>query len=304
MPLTEFEILCCAALIFFDLKKPRCLIIEVGMGGKRDATNIFDCAKDCLLTSVSLDHTEFLGSTVMEIAREKMGILRRLGRLFSSSEVPTSCISVIRQEVLMRRPCPIYWIDSTVSRYRNSLLINDSGKKAHLPLKGDHQLSNSKLVSVICRKQNARVLLSLEYCQIKGRLQSLTFCDRLVIVDGAHNASGLAALSRYLSKIRNGPIFWIVAFSGQKENLASFLPCSDSDILCFTHFGSVDFMPWVKVTPKENLVARMKSNGSTIYTMHRQSVTEALLAAVHLRFEGLIVITGSLYLSNAFISSS
>jgi dihydrofolate synthase/folylpolyglutamate synthase len=214
--LTFFDLCTAAAFLYFYRQAVQIAVIEVGMGGRLDSTNVVDPLVS-IITNVSLDHTQQLGSTVAEIAREKAGIIKPLRPVVSG--VRQSDASAIVEEIARRQRAPLTQFDKHLSwtakdPVAGPCLVRFEDPETHqviespplqTPLLGAHQRDNVALVfatTVYLRaagwEVNTAALLSgLAAAQPPGRLQLIRSTPR-VILDVAHNPASIEALVKTL----------------------------------------------------------------------------------------------------------
>lgn len=183
--LSYFEELTCIAFLAFSKIPADYVLLEVGLGGRLDATNIIS-PRVSVITSISLDHQDYLGATIAAIATEKAGIIKDG-----------------KPVVLARQPYPeVREIISSVAHQKKCRLIESQPlKNIELGLKGDHQYDNA--ATAICV---AKILLGdkdytphLQAAYWPGRLQQLSkYPD--IWVDGAHNEDGIRVLTTELKR--------------------------------------------------------------------------------------------------------
>lgn len=210
---TEFEVLTAMAFIYFYRKKVDFVILEVGMGGDIDSTNIIKKPLLSIITNVTIDHTDYLGRSITEIAKKKSGIIKEDCPVITASEDPT-VLEVLRTKaheknaVLYELYNEFSWELTEETIKGQSINVkssrNDYGR-IYIPLLGKHQLINTatgllalevlKLQGfAVGMKSIAEGLLEVEW---PGRLEVLKK-EPLIIVDGAHNPAGMEALSDWL----------------------------------------------------------------------------------------------------------
>ena len=197
-PLTYFEQMTCLAFEYFREQKVDLQILEVGMGGRLDATNLSEPYFSAV-TSIGLDHEEVLGRGERAIAREKSGIMRK-GRAVwladSLSELAQESCREVAQEV-----------GAEIRSPSSSDLPENIVQQIHCELKDqtDFQIENAKLAVAIfleaCRewgwKQTALPENIFRKAKLKGRCQILSRSP-IVVVDGAHNVEAIRALDKFL----------------------------------------------------------------------------------------------------------
>ena len=204
--LSYFEFGTLAALYHFSRVVPDVIILEVGLGGRLDAVNIID-ADAALITSIGIDHQDWLGDNREDIGREKAGILRKNQMaVFSGHSIPDSVV-----DYASRSGTKLYIAGQNYQYKRVDEgweFQSDHGNRNALPvpaLRGSHQLENAAGVIallLVCRQQlpvsTDAVRQGLLSASIKGRFQVIQ--DKLpVIVDVAHNEESVKALAENLS---------------------------------------------------------------------------------------------------------
>jgi len=210
---TEFEILTALALSYFAEKKVDLAIMEVGMGGRLDSTNVITPLVS-VITSISKDHSNYLGPTLEDVAQEKAGIIK--------AKVPV--ISALQErnveEILLKKAkemaCPSYFIKdyqveqkSFSSQGQVFQLITDKNQYSNLEISllGDHQMENATVaVKVIELLQSLGYQISsnhiregLKAVQWPGRLEYHRL-QKQFLFDGAHNPEGAEVLAKALPK--------------------------------------------------------------------------------------------------------
>lgn len=232
---TFFEVVTAMAMLYFKEKKIDIAVMEVGMGGRLDATNII-LPEVSVITSISFDHREFLGDSLEDIAREKAGIIKKgIPVVTAKQEIPADEL-IKKTADLMGSPLYIYGRDFggllrssdirgiTMKYFDNITSIDD----IFIPLAGEHQLINSciaiKSALLLTEKLKRNLLLSSvkqALCDLKwpGRLEFIA-ADPPVLIDGAHNPSAAKALSDTLKttfKNRFQKIIMILGVMADKD---------------------------------------------------------------------------------------
>ncbi len=182
--LTPFEKQTMAAFDLFSQTKADFLLLETGLGGRLDATNIIKDPFLTAITSVSYDHTEFLGSTLEEIAYEKAGIIKENRPCFVSSCIPEKAMRVI-EKIALSKNAPLHFAPPY------------SGK---IGLAGDHQRYNAGLAASCLQSfiSSKNIQKGIEKTKWIGRMQTIFYQGRHILVDGAHNEEGARALCQNL----------------------------------------------------------------------------------------------------------
>ncbi len=213
-PVTYFECLTAAAFLYFSRKRVDLAILEVGLGGRLDATNIVDPLVS-VITNIALEHTAYLGKTLESIAREKAGIIKKNGVCVTAAaqrKVVNVLTGVCRgQHARLLRLGSDFKIkmhqDESMSYEGQNRKIN----RLVVPLRGGHQLSNMALalaaVEILENKgyriDDQAIHQGLAKTRWEARLEILRQ-NPLFLLDGAHNPAGMAALCRVLEKDFSG----------------------------------------------------------------------------------------------------
>jgi dihydrofolate synthase/folylpolyglutamate synthase len=213
--LTTFEILTAVALAHFKRREVELQVLEVGLGGRLDATNVVH-GDVCVITSISLDHMEILGDTVAKIAAEKAGIIKAGSIVVSAPQVQdaadviqTTCLE--KDAELVKVGTDITWQRTGGDESRQTLIVSTrrDNYELEIPLIGEHQLENAAtvigaleaLMSLGVRIPKEAIVQGMRQVVWPGRLQILKR-EPLLVVDGAHNADSMrrlvAAVRSYL----------------------------------------------------------------------------------------------------------
>lgn len=314
---TEFELLTCTAFKYFhDLKCEWC-VVEVGLGGRLDATNVIPghCKAACGITKISIDHEAFLGSTLPQIAREKAGIITpgaKYAVVDGSNE--ESVIQVIRERC-GDIGCQLKITDPSIG---NNLIETKSWGRIvldKLPLNGAYQICNLRVALSIFdniqQHHNSNltkdaVVKRLNSVRWPGRLQKLNFCyDSIhkstmpILLDGAHNGSAAIELARFLrAEYGEQPVTFVMAVTHGKDLgplLGTLL--REQDRVLVTGYGEVEGMPWVHAMDLEELSTYIKQNFTKNVRMQEQPGTIlSSLATEQVVDHTPVVVCGSLYL--------
>lgn len=213
VPLTFFEFITVMAFIYFARNRVDVAVVEVGLGGRLDATNVVTPLVS-VITTIAKDHEAYLGPDELSIAREKGGIIK--------PRIPVICgkvsepVTAVLQEIARLRESPAYFLGTSFSfLLKNERLFDYIGIKQNLSglalaLRGRHQLANASLALAALELVNehfpvpqAALRYGLETVRWPGRLEVIS--ERpLVILDGAHNPEGVRALADALIELRQG----------------------------------------------------------------------------------------------------
>ncbi len=200
---TEFELITAIAFEYFRRGGCDVVVLEVGMGGRFDSTNVIDSPLLSIITGISLDHVAFLGDTVEKIAFEKAGIIKEnCPVLFGGND--GSALSVIRK-VAEEKRAPLHTVEHTALRVKKSDLSGSEfsykeWKNARISLLGFYQPRNAAIVLEAVDILRGRGLAISDTAVRQGLLSTswparfeIILDSPTVIFDGAHNAEGIAA---------------------------------------------------------------------------------------------------------------
>ena len=229
-PITYFEITTCAALLAFSEKNADYTLLEVGLGGRLDATNVIDQPRITVITPISIDHQQYLGDTLAEIASEKAGILKRncFAIIGPQEEEALAVIEARAYEV--GATCKIYGQHWHVWEENGRLVFQDENGLLDLPLPkliGAHQIQNAGLALATLRylgKENVSFEGAMLNADWPARMQRLKMgpltslaTDAEIWLDGGHNKAAGYALSEALSRLQSRKLFLIVGMLNTKD---------------------------------------------------------------------------------------
>lgn len=218
---TQFEVITAAAWTYFSQKKVDIAVIEVGLGGRLDATNVCDQVLVSVITSISREHWQYLGDTLTEIANEKAGIFKPncpavIGQV--SDEV-----AAVFKKKIAQLNCPSIWTKAAISLAKNRANYQDI--EYPLPWLGTMQLNNSALAIAtvkILQKKGWKIPLAaiqtgMKNTQWLGRLQWVKWHGYSILVDGAHNTAAAEMLHDYVNQFETS-VTWIIGMLTTKEH--------------------------------------------------------------------------------------
>ena len=305
---TFFEVVTAMAILYFSRKKIAIAVMEVGMGGRLDATNIIS-PDVCVITQISYDHMEFLGKSLWEIAQEKAGIIKKGIPVVTAHQEPES-MDVIKTKA-KENDAELYAYGSEFSSrpcrgdtsgihfdYHDARMRIDN---LYLPLAGVHQMQNAsiaiKAVSLISQPMTDRSLKEgLERTKWPGRLECIHH-DPPVLIDGAHNPAAAVVLSQALRNIflkTYKRIILILGIMGDKDIagiLKPLLPLASHIILTRPSY--------TRAASPETIARIAESMGiSNVHTAHtvKDALEMGMKDARNFQLgSALIVVTGSFY---------
>ncbi len=294
-PITEFEFITAVAFLYFYEKNCDTIVLEVGLGGRLDATNVIGHPKVSVIARIALDHTDILGDTEEKIALEKCGIIKQNCPTVTSTANSTVVLQTIERCAKQKNSsCTVCNIDDAKiiksNIFGNSFVFG--GREYTTKLAGEHQVSNALLA--ITAVNTAYPEIDDEI--IRKGLKKTTFPARcevlsrkpLVILDGSHNPNGTGALAKVLSssKIKNATA--IVGFMADKDVKEALLKLRG----IFSKIIAVNVKSNKRSMSAEDLAKLCKSICENV--SFADSYEEALRLA---KAEETLIIFGSLYLA-------
>lgn len=283
---TEFEFITALAFLYFKSQKCDIVVLETGLGGRLDATNVIKAPLVSVITSISLDHTAVLGDTIEQIAAEKCGIIKQGCKVVSSVQCEQA-MSVIKQKapnVIVPSDYKAVPSDFDGQRfiYNNEEYITS--------LLGEHQVENAATAIEAVKASG----IDVSEQDIKNGLETVFHPARmevikkqpLIILDGAHNPSGALALEKLIKGKNLCAIIGVMADKDFSEVLECTAP----------HFEKI-----ITVTVKENprsLSAEELANAVKPYNSN-VFVASSYKEAISLFADKPFVVYGSLYLASA-----
>ena len=301
--LNLFEFLTIMAIIYFEREGVDLAILEVGMGGRADSTNIFTSREKLisLITSISMDHMEYLGDTIEEIADAKAGIIQEGGLVVTTNRDP-NILGVIEKEA-KEKSAELFYTKDLASEILKSDLRGidfkvklDEVEDFHLTQIGDYQVENAIGAIYALYLLNKRGILKISLDDIKARIKTSTWKGRmeivsrdpLIILDGAHNFDGIKRLVESLDNFKFKKLHLIMSILADKEHKKML-----EEIASYT-----DEVVFVNLDYKRGTSPDELSSEASEYGLKGQVMTidEALAYYKKSYQEGdLILITGSLY---------
>ena len=316
-PITVFEIETAAAFLLFSRHPADMVLLEVGLGGRLDATNVIEKPLACAITSVSMDHLDFLGDTLEKIAAEKAAILKR-GVPAAVAPQDDSVLAVIEQHAQrVRAPLRVAGEHWSVHEERARLVYQDDDGLLDLPLPklhGHHQIENAGVAIAALRAAGLALPLQAFETGIakaewparmqllsQGTLKALAPAESELWLDGGHNAEGGRVVAAALGDLEERvprPLVLIVGMLATKD-CAGFL---QNFAGIARRVIAVPIPRQEKSVPVETLVDVARGVG--IPAEGRDSLEAALAAVGRLELAPppRILITGSLYLAGEVLA--
>jgi dihydrofolate synthase / folylpolyglutamate synthase len=315
-PITVFEIETAAAFLLFSRHPADVLLLEVGLGGRLDATNVVERPLASAITRLALDHRDFLGNTIAEIAAEKAGILKSGVPAAVAPQVPEALAVIERQAARVKAPLVIAAEDWTVTEERGRLVYQDNDGLLDLPapkLYGRHQFENAGLAIATLRAAGLKVpapafeagMLGVEWPARMQRLSAGRLAGGLppeseLWLDGGHNADGGRAVAAALADLEERVSRPLVIIAGMlsSKDCAGFLRNFSG---LARHVIAVPIRHETSV-PAETLAEIARGIG--IPAIAREGLGAALAAAADFGLAPAprVIITGSLYLAGEVLA--
>lgn len=302
---SQFEITTAIAFLYFAAKKCDVVVLEAGLGGLLDCTNIIseNCAS--VITSISLDHTAILGDTVEKIAVQKAGIIKAECPVILAVSQQREAYNVVYEKAV---ELGSRFVTPNIAR----LKIEQSDYKGNrftykdmtyvTTMVGRHQVDNA-LTAVetleILKKSGfdklsyVHVYEGIKSAQVPSRCQVLRQDKPLILIDGAHNPDGMRALAEFVKGVPKSPKILVCGMMEDKDwrTALGYIAKQVDKAVCVDGFAP-------KTVSAEKLAA-VFDNGIT------SDVENAVSQAVKLAgTDGMIIVAGSLYLASAMQNSN
>jgi len=270
---SHFEINFAVALLYFKQKKCEWAVLEVGCGGRYDATNIIPAPVLSAITCIDYDHTEILGKTLKKIAYDKAGIIKR-GSKFFTTETRPELLSMF-EKICQEKQANFRKIDPGVAGDSNRALAEALGKALGLSEKS-------------IEKGISETRLAARFEKVSSK--------PVIILDGAHNRSKISHTNLQLKKERYKKLFLVMALAENKDSQEIFkqiVPIADE--VFFTRFASKDRKPAPPLRLFKDAGPYLKKGVRTgIFLDSHDAFAEARLRAGK---DDCILVTGSFYLA-------
>ena len=306
---TQFEVITAAAWLYFAQAKVDVAVVEVGLGGRLDATNVCSQPLVTIITSISREHWQQLGSTVAEIAGEKAGILKP-GCPAVVGILPPDAEKVVRSRTLELQcpyivPQPARQISPEWAEYQT--IENQKIIKYPLPLQGQIQLANSSLALAaleILQQKNWQIseeaiINGIAKTKWLGRMQWTTWRNHKLLIDGAHNPAAAQALREYVDSLDIPKVNWVMGMLSTKEHADIFQALlRPKDTLYLTpvpDHSSADTSELAKLA--QNICPQLS------YCQTYPDLLSALETAFSAT-DNLVILCGSLYLIGHFFATA
>ncbi len=288
----EFEVIVAVSLIWFKKRECDYVVLEVGLGGRFDATNVIDCPECAVITHIDLDHTDYLGDTVEKIATEKCGIIKDGCHVVAYPTQYDGAMEVIKTTCEQRRcnltipTIPDAKCDLSGCRF------SYNGAEYFTPLVGQHQAKNAVTAIELARSigiDRQCIAEGLKKAKIEARVEVIS-SDPVIILDGAHNPDGMSALRLVLDSFSDKKPVAIIGMLKDKdclEALKMIAPALDTIITVGVN------------NPRSQTALELKAVADQCHEKVEasDSLEYALSLANSIKGERPLVICGSLYLA-------
>jgi len=304
-PPTQFEVITAAMWWYFAEQKVDIAIIETGLGGRLDATNVCDRPLVCAITSIGLDHCQQLGNTLSAIASEKAGIIKPQCPVVIAENDPDAIAAL--QAKVIECGAPVTWVSAAERSVSGAVW---QGFEYPLTLLGNHQLINSAIAIAVIQSLRTQgwkisddaMRTGLANTQWAGRLQWIEFnlngksCK--ILIDGAHNESAAAYLRQFVDEaFPDQRKRWVIGILHTKDQLGILKALLHPDDLLF----SVPVPNPATTSPQD--LAKLATSMLKSKPQSYPSLELGLEAAFDdLRSQDMVILCGSLYLVGEFLS--
>ena len=297
---SQFEITTAIAFLYFAAKKCDIVVLEAGLGGLLDCTNIINESCASVITSISLDHTAILGNTVAEIAQQKAGIIKADCPVILATSQQREAYDVVYEKAME--------LGSTfVTPNKDRLKVEQSDYRGNrftykdmayvTTMVGRHQIDNAltAVETLNILKKNGfdkltyvHIYEGIKSAQVASRCQVIRQDKPLIMIDGAHNPDGMRALAEFVKTVPKSPKILVCGMMQDKDwNTAiSYIAEQVDKAVCVEGFAP-------KTVAADKLAA-VFADGTT------SDIESAVSKAIELAgTDGMVIVAGSLYLASA-----
>ena len=322
---TQFEVITAAMWLYFAQQKVDLAVIEVGLGGRLDATNVCDRPLVTVITSLSMEHWQRLGPTLTDIAREKAGILKSDCPAVIG-QIPSEAAAVVNRRVLELNCPTIYpqpakdlggsWAEyQGMEEYELKLETGEEGSieliksfQYQLPLQGAIQLHNSALAIAalqLLRQEgwefsDEAITDGIANTKWAGRLQWSTYKEHQILIDGAHNPASAEVLRQFVNTLKSSSIHWVMGMLSTKDHADVFKELLRSG----DRLSLVPVPGHSSANPQELAVLAKQICPELADCCVYENVFSALETAIEKSGQDPIVLCGSLYLIGDFFEKT
>ena len=300
---TQFELWTAAAFLYFETKKVDVVVLETGLGGQHDATNIVDNTICSVITKISIDHISYLGGSIDEIAKAKAGIIKDIDGIgITVSAVQEDAAMTVIQRKAKEKNNKLYIVNTPESKAVSGICeVFDLGdmKNVVCSLGGLHQIENAAIAAEVLKKldiDDKSIRYGIENAKNPARFEMVSE-NPTVIFDGGHNPDGIRSLAnsirRYFPEKKKNFVMGVMADKDLHEMLS-----------VLKEHGVCENSKFFTVTVKDNPRAMKAEELSVILNRSDFSAVpcESISKAITSALEGadVVFIFGSLYLYKDF----
>lgn len=308
--ITYFEITTCAAILAFARTPADYTLLEVGLGGRLDATNVIDAPALTIITPVSMDHEAFLGNTVAAIAGEKAGIIKRRVPCIVGPQDDAAMDVIEAKAAALGAPIVAYGQQWHASPERDGMIYQDDVGLLDLPrpvLPGDHQIQNAGMALAALRHLGcdaaacAAAVTDAVWPARMQRLRSGPLAEMAarsgaeLWLDGGHNPAAGAALASVLRSLPERPVHMICGMLNTKDARGYFAPLAEV----------ATSLTGISIPGEANTLSAgdtaMAASDVGIAASEAEDVTQALATILTQDPHARVLICGSLYLAGAVL---
>ena len=304
---TEFEVLTCIMFLYLYRKNVDFGIVEVGLGGRLDSTNVINPILS-IITSISLDHINILGDNIKEIAKEKCGIIKKNTPVVTciqkneALEVIIEKSSLMNSNLIISNPNNFKFINVEFNDkiYQEvSFKFNEKEESLKLKLLGEHQITNLSLAISAIIELNSLKYINLDIEKLKngvfnakwnGRLEVINK-KPLIVLDGAHNLEGIEVLKRNINRyFKFNNLYIIIGILKDKE--------VEKMVKCITPIAKKVYTlkpNSIRAEKAENLkeIVRRYNDNVEAFDDYNEAIKDVLSKVTK---DDLILVCGSLYM--------
>lgn len=292
-----FEIMLCVAILYFKKQKCDYAVLEAGIGGMFDATNVIKKSAVSIITNVGLDHVDVLGKTKEDIALDKAGIIKGGGKFFTAERDPKIC--QLFQNVCRNKKVPFRKINGDYKIITNDLSgvkFEYQGKVFKTKLVGEHQAANAVLAFEAVKK-----IVGGDFAAMKKGIASTFVPCRLeempglpkVILDGAHNVDKMKTTAEFIRNFPYKKLHLVIGLAKNKDAegvLREIVPLADKVYLTrFLNRRRTQFLGRMS-----QIAGKLTDKKITVFIDPEDAINAAKKAAAK---DDLILVTGSFFLS-------
>ncbi len=298
-PITFFEITTAAAFLLFQKSGSDFLVLETGLGGRLDATNIISKKICSIITPISLDHQEYLGDTIKKITKEKLGIVKKNDFVLISNQ-EKEVKDFIKKNLINKNNVFFYGKHFKIGKinknnfefkFGNNINVVDRPK-----LNGEHQIENASVALAFAeiikqkkfRLNSIKTSKAIKKTSWPGRLEILNYGNKKIILDGSHNVGGAKILYTFLNSNKLRPVVLFGMLNNKKIDI--FLKIIKNQIKSILAIK----IPNEKNAFLSNKIAK-ECKELSISCIEIKNINEAL-KKISVSNEKYFLVTGSLYL--------